>query len=346
MARKGKKVVAVDMDLEAPGLSTILRQEAGMEYPQYGVVDFLVECEKGKNQIDINEYIYNLTSKELLGMNGGELFVMQAANLSMDDYERYYNKLSRIDLNMPVFSKADNPIEYLFEQINLHYQPDYILIDARAGIHDIGGLALFHYSDEVVALFYGNEQNMIGLNFVLPKLCEKNIPFYLVNTPVPVLEEAANEEIDFYVSNSFLALEKADYFNDIPDIYDETSPHYPININYDVMAANINSETKLLQLLERDREKNIYRQLAEMLQKPQNDNESLEYESKIEKKSILHSIEKIISSDTASAENESNSYENLMKNFYPLREYKYIFDIFYTTPWQPFYQQSEYYKKN
>lgn len=79
------------------------------------MVDFLIECEKEKRQIDLGEYIYPVSSKELLGLDGGELFVMQAANLSVNDYEKYYNKLSRIDFNMPKFYEQENPVSLLFE---------------------------------------------------------------------------------------------------------------------------------------------------------------------------------------------------------------------------------------
>lgn len=324
IARKGKKVVVIDMDLEAPGLSTILKQEDGIEYPKYGVVDFLVECEKENGQIDLNEYVYSFASKELLGMNGGELYVMQAANLLVGGGENYYNKLSRIDFNMEKFYQNNNPVTNLFEQINIQYQPDYILIDSRAGIHDIGGLTLFNYSDEVVALFYGNEQNMVGLDFVLPKLCRKDIPFYLINTPVPVLEDVAREEIDYYISNSLHILERENYFDDIPDLYDESSVHFPLNISYDAVTANINSESKLLQLMMRDGEKNIYKQIADLLEKPQED--TAESFIKTDRKAILQAVEGIIKVETPSAENEFDSYESLKKNFYPLKEYKYIFD--------------------
>lgn len=301
MARKGKKVVAVDMDLEAPGLATILKQESGIDYPQYGVVDFLLECEKGKNQIDLGEYTYPVSSKELLGMDGGELFVMQAANLSVNGHEKYYNKLSRIDFNMPKFYEQENPVSLLFERINAQYRPDYILVDSRAGIHDIGGLTLFNYSDEMVALFYGNEQNMIGLNFVLPRLCRQDIPFYLINTPVPALEDVAKEEIDCYISNSLLILEKEGYFDEIPDIYDESSVHYPLNIRYDAVATNISTESKLLQLLIRDSDKNIYRQIADLLEKQKYEDRNQISLPGADKKSILRSIEGIIHSETASA---------------------------------------------
>lgn len=328
MVRKGKRVVVVDMDLEAPGLSAILKQESEIAYPKYGVIDFLIECpvEFIPECIDMDEYTYSFTSKELLGLDGGELFVMQAANLSVNNIEAYYEKLSRIDFNTPQFKEEDNPVSCLFGRLNDQYHPDYILIDSRAGIHDIGGLTLFRYSDEVVALFYGNEQNMIGLNFVLPKLCQQGIPFYLINTPVPVLDEAADEEIGYYVSNSFAALQKADYFDEIPDLYDESSAHYPLNIRYDVITANLNSESKLLQLISRDGNKNIYRQIADMLETPENDEEDPTLLTPADKKSILQSIEGIFPFGTPSAENEFNSFEDLKNNFYPLKEYKYIFD--------------------
>lgn len=326
IAREGNKVVTIDLDLEAPGLSTLLGQEQGVDYPRYGVADYLLECEKYDEYLDLDDYIYPVVSKNLLGMTGGELLVMQAADLSDHDYENYYTKLSRLDFNGPVFMSGYNPINRLLENINRQYAPDYIFIDSRAGIHDIGGLALLNYSDEVVALFYGNEQNMLGLKFVLPRLVKIDVPFYLVNTPVPVLEEAAEEEITYFLKSSMSILCESEYFSEIPDLFDESSPHYPLNISYDAAAANINSDSRLLQLIARDGENNIYKRLANMLSADRKEdlNEVLGIDT--DKKKILESIQEIINFGTASAENEFTSFESLKKNFYPLKEYKYIFD--------------------
>lgn len=326
IAREGKKIVVIDLDLEAPGLSTLLKQEQGVEYPKYGVVDYLVECEKYNEYLDLNDYIYPIGNKNLLGMAGGELLVMQAANLIDSDYENYYTKLSRLDFNMPKFINQDNPISRLLNNINRQYEPDYIFIDSRAGIHDIGGLALLNYSDEVVALFYGNEQNMLGMKFVLPRLARVDVPFYLINTPVPVLEEAAEEEMACYLKNSFEILCQSDYFSEIPDMFDESSPHYPLNISYDAVAANVNSDLKLVQLITKDGENNIYKKIAKMLTTDREDRAIEDFLGDIDKRKILDSVQDIINFDTASAENEFNSFESLKKNFYPLKEYKNIFD--------------------
>ena len=98
----------------------------------------------------------------------------------------------------------------------------------------------------------------------------------------------------------------------------------PLNISYDAVAANINSESKLLQLMMRDGEKNIYKQIADLIEKPQDD--TTESFVKTDRKAILQAVEGIIKVETPSAENEFDSYESLKKNFYPLKEYKYIFD--------------------
>lgn len=324
LARSGKKVVAIDFDLEAPGLSTVLRCDD--KTPAYGLIDYLIESERNRDEIDLSEYMYPISSKGLLGLKGGEAYVLQAANLTSDNYDEYYNKLSRIDFNIPKYAQKNGIIDHLFDDIQQMYNPDIILIDARAGIHDIGGLALLNYSDEVVSLFYGNEQNMLGMRFTLPKLVKEEIPFYIVNTPVPVNEEEQKEELDLLLNTSLETLEKLDYFDDVPDLYDESSPHYPILIPYDNNLTNLNSNKRLNNMLESYGEDNIYKNIADKLLS--NDaaieEESVAFYKDI--KPLLATIEKITPEKTGAAETEFETFEELYKGFYPLQEYKYIFD--------------------
>lgn len=323
LVREGKKIVVVDLDLEAPGLSTILKPE--MEYPKYGVVDFLIESETCKEGLDINEYVYAVNNKKLIGLTGGELLVMQAANLQNGEVEEYYNKLSRVDFNMPKYLNDQNAITNLLKYLKNEYQPDFIFIDSRAGIHDIGALTLLRYSDEVVPVFYGNEQNMLGLKFIMPKLVNFDIPFYLINSPMPVSEEEAEVELKCYLKSSFEILEEAGYFIDIPEIFDESSPHYPLNIKYDALNANINSDDKILQILNLNGEDNVYKLLSNKLS---SNNEEIvvdEFKESASRLEMLDSIQKI-TSEVAAAENEFSDLPSLMKNFYPLKEYRYIFD--------------------
>lgn len=324
LVREGKKVVAVDFDLEAPGLSTLLKPES--EYPQYGVIDYLIERDNNRESMDINDYIYSINNKKLTGLSGGELLVMQAANLENRNVDDYYNKLSRIDFNMPKYMEEENAIQDLIAQIQCSLDPDYIFIDSRAGIHDIGGIALFRCSDEVVPVFYGNEQNMLGLRFVLPKLITLDIPFYLINSPMPLAEEEADTELNFFLRESFDILDNKGYFTDIPDLYDESSPHFPINIRYDVLNTNLNSVERICQVLNLNGEDNVYKMLSKKLATAVEENDEEHFYEQANKKEILESIEKIMPAQTAAAENEFSNLDSLVKRFYPFKEYRYIFD--------------------
>ena len=320
MARAGKKVVAVDFDLEAPGLSTVLKENG--EYPSYGVVDFLVESDKEREEIDIREYVYLITSKALLGLRGGEVYVMQAMDIRSEIGTNYYSKLSRIDFNMPKFFQKNGTIDFLLQEIDKVYKPDYILIDARAGIHDIGGLAMLKYSDEAVLVFYGNQQNMQGLKFVLPKLVKMELPFYLLNSPAPVNEEEEREEIGLYAQTSLEVLEEAEYFEEgTPELFDNSSPHYPLSVYYDELLTNLNSPLRLNNVLEQKGA--VYQSLADKLMDGDQDFFTQNFSAK-DKNDMLMSIKDMI--QTPSADNQEITYETLQREFYPLQEYKYIFE--------------------
>jgi MinD-like ATPase involved in chromosome partitioning or flagellar assembly len=329
LVRKGKKVVIVDFDLEAPGVATLLKPENNQYYPKYGTIDFLLEStnySSSVSQIDIDEYIYSITSKKLTGLSGGELFVMQATNTNDMKCDEYFQKISRVDFATPQYTKSKNPVELLLNSIDKRYSPDYILIDSRAGIHDIGGITLTKYTDEVVCIFYVNDQNIFGMNFVLPIIVEENIPFYLINSPVPLSEEEAEEERNIYLQSSMEILCKCGYYkNNIPDVLDESAEHFPLDIKYNIEATIINSENRIQVLLENEGTNNIYYKLAEKL-----DSESkVAIESDdtlLDRKKILEEVECITPGETPSSENEFNSVEDLRKGFYPLKDYKYIFD--------------------
>lgn len=329
LVRRGKKVVIVDLDLEAPGVATLLKPENEQYYPKYGTIDFLIESANyysSESRIDIDEYIYSVTSKKLTGLSGGELFVMQATKTNEMKCEEYFEKLSRVDFATPQYDKDENPIKLLLSSIDSRYSPEYIFIDSRAGIHDIGGITLTKYTDEAVCIFYGNDQNIFGMNFILPIIAKGEIPFYLINSPVPLSEEEAEEEKNIYLKNSLRILDECGYYNeDIPDLLDESAEHFPLDIKYNIEATIINSESRIEVLLENEGYNNVYYKLAEKLDSESEVSREKNGDS-IDKKKILEEIELIIPGETPSSENEFNSVEDLRKGFYPLKDYKYIFD--------------------
>lgn len=329
IARQGKKVVLVDFDLEAPGLSSLFISD----FPKYtsvkGVTDFLVDISINgfdADKLELANYYFTLTQQDLVGSNGGELVIVPATHTDFDSKQptNYIDKLSKINLQYD--SSEPYAPDYLFKAIDEKLSPDFILIDSRTGVNDIGGIMLNRYPDAAFMFFYGNQQNMFGLQTIAGKLQADSTLLYLVNSPVPRDEKAGEEEKNYFIENSYDIFCKQIYNNDdnIPDISDETADHYPIHVPYSDIAAFLNSTKKLRNLLEEGGSDNPYANIGELILslKAEARNPS---ESDFDPTKLVEAMSRIIDK-AATSETEFSSYDDLRNNFYPRRDYRFIFD--------------------
>src|SRR5215469_17892299 len=88
LARRGRKVLLVDFDLEAPGLSTyeLLRSEK----PHPGIVEYVTEFRRTHRSPLVTDFIYEA---QPVGKKGGRLWVMPAGRGDAE-YRRMLNGLS------------------------------------------------------------------------------------------------------------------------------------------------------------------------------------------------------------------------------------------------------------
>lgn len=159
LARRGKRVLAVDFDLEAPGLDTFdLPRPSG---PTRGVVDFVEHYLQSNQAPDARAYLYESAD---IGQDGGGLWIMPSGAPG----ERYSQRLSEIDWT-DLYERRDGYL--LLEDLKLQWQeiikPDYVFIDSRTGHTDVGGICTRQLPDAVVVLFFPNEQNRRGLTKVV-----------------------------------------------------------------------------------------------------------------------------------------------------------------------------------
>lgn len=148
LARDGKNIVLVDLDLEAPGVAGLLLDEDHL--PDYGLVDWLVEALVG--QADEALLRDCLVDCDLARNEPGKIRVLPAFGKKTKDY---INKLGRI--YMPTFSSetgqfsglADRLLVLLQQLSALQDRPDLVLLDSRAGLHDIGSAAVTRLGAEV-----------------------------------------------------------------------------------------------------------------------------------------------------------------------------------------------------
>jgi tetratricopeptide (TPR) repeat protein len=148
LARRGRKVLLVDFDLEAPSLP--MRPEAGAHL---GLVEFVADYLRSGEVPDVRKYVYQV---ERIEKDSAEIWVMPAGRAhdpsSGDD--DYWLTLRRINWK-ELYDHQDGFV--LFETLKFQWQellhPDYVLIDAHAGIYDRLAICTRQLPDAVVMMY-------------------------------------------------------------------------------------------------------------------------------------------------------------------------------------------------
>jgi MinD-like ATPase involved in chromosome partitioning or flagellar assembly len=158
LARRGRKVLVVDFDLEAPGLETYQRLQPPK--PHRGIVEYVTEYRRTNSVPNLLDYIYETKP---IGKKGGKLWVMPAGRRDA----AYRSALARLDWQKLY---RDEQGFMLLEDTKLGWEqelkPDYVLIDSRTGDTDVLGICTRQLPDSVVLMFTPNEQNLSGLESV------------------------------------------------------------------------------------------------------------------------------------------------------------------------------------
>ena len=187
LALRGRRVLAVDFDVEAPGLDTFDVLRTREEVP--GVVDFVRHYLESGEAPDAAEYIGECPD---IGDEGGGLWLMPSGK--SDSYAANFNQVDWTDL----YDRHDGYLlfEDLKEQWNRAVRPDYVLIDSRTGHTDTCGICTRQLPDSVVVLFFPNEQNLRGLTEVVTDIRSeadeprnKTIELHFVMSNVPDLDD-------------------------------------------------------------------------------------------------------------------------------------------------------------
>ncbi len=164
LASFGKKVLAVDFDLEAPGL----HYKLGVDKPERGLADYLHQLFLvGEIPESLAPYVV-----EVVGENsaGGSIHLLPAGAAPSP---AYWRQLSQLDWHA-LFYSEEAPGVPLFlelqERIAREYAPDFLLIDSRTGITEVGGATTTLLADRVICLLLNNRENLDGAREVLRSL--------------------------------------------------------------------------------------------------------------------------------------------------------------------------------
>jgi cellulose biosynthesis protein BcsQ len=178
MAQSGKRVLMLDWDLEAPGLTKYFFPFIPKNAAKNGLIDFFIMADEALPEvpfesqeemlfqelfIKLQDYLITLQGVDKISDN---LFLIKAGDERSD---RYAEQISNFDW-VAFFKKRPS----FFYQMALWLSEtfDYVLIDSRTGHTDTGGICTIQMPDKLVLVFTPNNQSYEGISRLAQKAVE------------------------------------------------------------------------------------------------------------------------------------------------------------------------------
>lgn len=238
----GKKVLIVDLDLEAPGLGQITLPERAR--PDFGVIDWFVESAVGQG----DAVLERMAGHSALAEGGpGEVLVVPAAGARTG---RYLPKLARAYQGDPTAPSGFGArLATLVDALEKAYTPDVVLLDSRAGLHDVAAVALTRLDALCLLFAIDTPQTWSGYrllfehwrdHYTLARTtidhARRNLKFVAGQVP----ETDRTEYLSRFNENAWSLLNETLYEWDLPDrpnddpftydLADPSGPHSPLPV--------------------------------------------------------------------------------------------------------------------
>lgn len=165
LAQNGHRVLVVDFDLEAPGLTRYFENKFGSDL-QYkrGLLELL---ERQRDVGDGTDHLQRYTVEIVRSTKGGVL------DLLTSGYQDKSYPKRILDFDWSEFFMDDDGgsfFEHCREEWTRRY--DYVLIDSRTGITDSGGVCTIQLPDIVVPVFTASQQSVDGVIDIMRRVQE------------------------------------------------------------------------------------------------------------------------------------------------------------------------------
>ncbi|MEU6130298.1 hypothetical protein ABZ805_14095 [Saccharopolyspora sp. NPDC047091] len=247
LAARGLCVLVADLDLESPGVGELLQRPDGRA--PHGLVDHLVEAAVG------NEDGLDLVSRsEVVRPPGnGEVWLL-AADGGDPAKRDYLAKLNRIYAELPdggngasrtLADRIEAALLAAEQQVAARSrEPDVVLLDSRAGIHDIAAIAITRLSSLSLLFANDNPHTWAGYRMLfdqwrqLPAELRDDVRQRLKMVAAMVPSASAPERLERFRDHAQQCFAETLYddaspadgaaFNFGPD--DEDAPHFPLPI--------------------------------------------------------------------------------------------------------------------
>lgn len=190
LAMNGKRILCIDWDLEAPGLEFYFGPYYSNDKTRRGIVELITELKDNPEEDWRNYCIAIRWNKPFIGsfdfIPAGSQDATYTTRMQDLNWESLYKE-----------SQLGEKLERLREEWVKEY--DYVLIDSRAGVTDIGGICTIQMPDILFTFATANKQSIDGtvniINKILKARSEMIYPRAYLNS-VPVLTRVDKNERD------------------------------------------------------------------------------------------------------------------------------------------------------
>lgn len=169
LARWGWRTLVIDWDFEAPGLEQFFSSYSNKNLAERdGMVDFLDRVSDANDLITVEnaatwrELETDITHPNTKG--NGKLSLIVAGRRRVEHDDQYYKKVRTFDVEEFYGPERNGGkiIDSLIEQWHSNEYFDFILLDSRTGITDMGGVCTIHLPDILILLFTPTAQALQG----------------------------------------------------------------------------------------------------------------------------------------------------------------------------------------
>ncbi len=258
----GQDVMIVDLDLEAPGIGTILLPAD--ELPEYGVLDYLVE--QGLNPVD-DQFLEDCIAPSALTGGRGLVEVMPAVGRrSVDNPENVLPKLGRatIDRVGPDGEPQSftRQVQVLMEALVARGRSSVILVDARAGLSESSAAAVVGLGGTVLLFGVDTPQTFECYRYLFAQLnryalepeASPDWRFGLqmvhakANRGAEAYEHFRDQALNLFADFLYEEADPSDLMGFNFDVDDDSAPHYAWPIAFDAEFAEFDPQSRRDQL--------------------------------------------------------------------------------------------------
>jgi tetratricopeptide (TPR) repeat protein len=200
LVARGRHVLVLDMDLEAPGLSGFLyRNDEIAGCARFDIVDLVGWASSAALPLDplsfppLTDYVVPVVREKLEKIPRVLSELGRLDILPVDEERDYYGRLSSLEMggyDQDALVRTGSVLRAWLRSLRFpieapdYYGPnfdrtagyDYVLVDSRTGITEIGGLCIGPLSDSLVVITAMNDQNVVGTRSFLREIGLLEVP--------------------------------------------------------------------------------------------------------------------------------------------------------------------------